>query len=404
MTGQRGQPLQKQILVDLSVLIAFALVLRVAWHWFAANRDWPDTSVYLSTGQSLLQTGLMTTDVYMPLYPLLLAGLGYNAILWPQLIASALTVACLYLLSRELFSSRQAAILAGIMGGVYPLLIFYANMRLTETFYIALTVFAFWLFYKGRFLGGSILLVLSILVRPSVDVIAPILVITFCSARREASLAIIGKRLAIYGAVYITFMAPWWWHNFIYYGSFVQLNLGAGPTFIVENNPLFDQFGLDFDALAPAWRQFDNISDPLARYHAMTGAAWDYIKSDPAHWLRRCVERFFRFWNPSPGSDSTLVNVVAVASTVPVILGALLQVARSGRQDLFRLAPILLLIAFLTALHSAVHGLPRYRLPLDPFLIVLAGAFYANLGCHVLSILRKNNGSSIRLPSGPPRL
>ena len=32
-----------------------------------------------------------------------------------------------------------------------------------------------------------------------------------------------------------------------------------------------------------------------------------------------------------------------------------------------------LALAYLTAVHTVTHGIPRYRLPLEPFLIVLAG-------------------------------
>ena len=390
--------------LDLAAVSFVALVARIVWHLVVPARDWPDTAVYLQTGHALLSSGFMSSTNYMPVYPLAISLTGHGGIIPVQLVVSAFSAALVQVITFDVFGSRQAALFSGLIAALYPPLIFYANMRLTETLYIALVLMAFASFYRGAFLVGSISLVVSILTRPSLDLLAPLLVVAFCVARRETGPSTIARRLALYGLVYVALMAPWWWHNWHLYHVFVRLDLAMGNLLIIENSDLFDRVGLDFEALAPAWERFYGISDPIARDRAMVDAALDYIRNNPVHWLWRCVDRFVRFWSFVPGSQSRMVNVVSIMTTLPVTALAILALVRlvhfpakwirspvenaapgkaedvsiraetaPGVRRLLPVLPILVLVAYLTAVHTVTHGIPRYRLPLEPFLIVLAG-------------------------------
>ncbi len=60
----------------------------------------------------------------------------------------------------------------------------------------------------------------------------------------------------------------------------------------------------------------------------MVDAALDYIRNNPVHWLWRCVDRFVRFWSFVPGSQSRMVNVVSITTTLPVTALAILALVR----------------------------------------------------------------------------
>jgi 4-amino-4-deoxy-L-arabinose transferase-like glycosyltransferase len=364
---------------DIVALVVFAFIARLVWHMVAGGADWPDTAVYVSAGRSLFATGSIDSVVMMPLYPILITVFGPDGILWLQIALSSLTVALIYALSLELFASRPAALVAGVIACFYPSLIFYANMRLTETSYIFLTLAGFLACYRGRFFLGSVALVLSVLIRPSMEIVLPLIVIAFSLARGEWELRTILRRVGVYAIVYLVLMSPWWWHNWLLYGAFVRLNLGDATVWILENNELFDRVGLDFTALAPAWEKFFSITDPIARHAAMKAEAFTYIKDRPLHWLWRCADRFMRFWNPVPGSNSLAINIISLASTVPVYLAAVAGFMMLGRRGLMRVLPALLFIGALTALHSLVHAVPRYRLPLEPFLMIVAAYAVAHV-------------------------
>jgi hypothetical protein len=114
-----------------------------------------------------------------------------------------------------------------------------------------------------------------------------------------------------------------------------------------------------------------------------------------------------------------MVNVVSVATTLPVTALAILALVRlvhfpakwirspvenavpektegvsvraeaaPGVRQLLPVLPILVLVAYLTAVHTVTHGIPRYRLPLEPFLIVLAGFGASTLATFVARAIR----------------
>ena len=357
-----------------------ALLVRLLWQAVVTPVDWPDTALYLADGDGLFAAGRAVSNRYMPLYPLVLHLFGTHWVLPLQAVLSALTVALVAWLGFRLFQSRTVALVAGVIAAGHPLLIFYANMRLTETLFLFLLTAALVAFYERRWRWGSVLLVLSILTRPAIDLIAPLLVLCFCVVHGESlSVSVISRRLGTYAVVYVALMSPWWLHNYQAYGQFVRLDLGDGIMLRLENNTLFDQVGLDFPALGPVIDEFDGLKHPVAINEARKHAAFDYVVSHPVHFLWRCLERLGRFWTPVPGSPTPAVNWLAAAVTLPVLLGAGAALAFGGRGVWRRCLPLLLLAVFLSAVHGVSHALPRYRLPLEALLIALAAGCYGPL-------------------------
>ena len=369
----------------VATLSVLALLIRLVWHGIASNRDWPDTASYLSTGNALLNTGLMNETKYMPVYPLLISTIGYDDVLWLQFLLSAASVGLIALLAQYVWQCKKAVVISGVLAAVYPLLIFYANMRLTETVFIFLILAGFVACYRGFFGVGSFCLVLSILTRPAIDLIAPLLIVLFSLARGEMQIGLIIRRLIIYGVIYIVLMAPWWLHNQRLYGEFVRLNLADGVMMMLESNKFIkperrNEKGIDWEGVEAAFNKVSSMQlDLVAQNRAMKELAWQYITEDPVRWGFDSLERFWRFWSPTPGSPLPIVNTIALFTTAPIFLAALLSIALMTRSTLVRLAPIFAFAIFLTAVHTVTHAYYRYRLPLDPFLIVLAGGSIAVL-------------------------
>lgn len=252
-------PLRWIFMIAFAVFGA-ALAVRLGWQMQGTPADWPDTAHYLASAASLFDSGRMSSERYMPLYPVLLHVAGPH-LLMVQAVLSALTAALAAVLAARLFASRLAGLLAGLLVVADPLLIFYANMRLTETLFTFLLLAALLALHLRVWLLGAVLLVLAILTRPALDYLAPLLMLAFLFSARE-SLALTGRRLALYALVYAVLMAPWWYHNYRAYGQFVRLDLGDGIVMQLENNELFDRFGLDFTALAPAYERFAELKGP----------------------------------------------------------------------------------------------------------------------------------------------
>jgi hypothetical protein len=336
-----------------------------------------DAVAYREVGKSLWATGQMNALYFMPLYPALVAVFGPG---WPQLLIdialSTVLVWLIYELTDAIFASKRAAILAGAVAAVYPYFIFYSIVGLTETLFMVLLLAAYLCWYRNAYIAASVFSVLGILTRPVLDPLAPLLLLYFAIAIRGLSFKAAAKYLAIYAGIYCVLMAPWWLHNYKAYQTFVRLNLGSGVALLSGNSPSNQTGGID-NNLEATMAPFGEIADPVARDKAMQRAALNYIKEDPGRFLIQAAKRFQRFWSPWPQTEEysrPLYKLISFCSFIPVLLLALVFVVLYGRTYFLRIAPLLLFIVYLNSLHLVFPASLRYRLPVEPFLIILAAA------------------------------
>jgi 4-amino-4-deoxy-L-arabinose transferase-like glycosyltransferase len=336
----------------------------------------PDAVAHRDAGTSLWATGQLGTPFHMPLYPALVGVLGPG---WRQLAIdislSTATIWLLYELTKLVFDQRTGLIAAGI-AALYPHFIFFSVAGLTETLFMALLVAAYVAWYRGLNVLAAVFAVLAILTRPILDVLAPILVLYFSLAIHKQPIAAAARNLVIYAGIYYGLMAPWWLHNYQAYGTFVRLNLGGGLALLSGNNPGNQTGGIDIN-LGAASARFQSITDPVERDRAMQQAAIEYIKSDPQRFMAQAVLKLARFRRPWPHTESYRSQIYVLAalfSFVPVTLLAAASLVLCSRVQLVHAVPLLLFIAYLTAAHTVFPGSIRYRLPLEPFLVVLAAA------------------------------
>jgi hypothetical protein len=113
-----------------------------------------------------------------------------------------------------------------------------------------------------------------------------------------------------------------------------------------------------------------------------------YMRAHPGLTLWRAVIKFGDFWALDrdfvagiqrglfqPPAWAAAVASVAITVAFPLFIGlAIVGVCLAPPSDWRSHVLIILLVLFVTALHSVVFGHPRYRLPLTPLLAVYAGA------------------------------
>jgi 4-amino-4-deoxy-L-arabinose transferase-like glycosyltransferase len=336
-----------------------------------------DVIAYREAGKSLWATGQLGSPFHMPLYPALVAVTGPG---WTQLLIDiGLSTAMIWLvydLANLIFANRRTALLASALTAVYPYFIFFSVVGLTETLFMTLIVAAYVCWYRNMHAAAAMFSVLAILTRPIFDPLAPILVLYFALAIQRLSIGAAIKKLIVYAAMYCLLMAPWWLHNYNAYGNFVRLNLGSGLALYSANNPLNQTGGID-TKLDVSTAAFGQISDPIARDKALRDAAVAYIKDNPERFLIKALLKFERFWYPWPHTEkynSFIYIIISLCSFVPVLVMALVFLILWGRPYVRRIAPLVLFGVYLTTIHMIFPGSLRYRLPLEPFLIVLAAA------------------------------
>lgn len=371
-------------------ILGLGLVLRVAVLVLLPDQGFPDAKAYVADGRALVETGLTQTHTYMPLYSLLAYGLGGGVGL--HLFDILLSVATVWLV-RELAlalashggkvppqTARLGANLAALAWAAWPHALFYSVSGLTETSFTFLLCLVFLLWYRERYAWGSLLAVASILIRPTAELAYPVLLATFILVVHQRSWGLLLRQGALLGLIYMVLMTPWWIHNHEKYGTFVRLNLGASLVLYSGANPantsgggVFADNGRSIDMdLSP----FAGITDPLERDRAMKQAAVEFIRDNPGRWIELAGKKFVRFWRLWPYAEQYTAPHIVAASLLSYGLALALAIGfliARGRPLWRPLAPMLLFTGYLTAVHMVTIGSIRYRFPLEPFIVVLAG-------------------------------
>jgi 4-amino-4-deoxy-L-arabinose transferase-like glycosyltransferase len=365
------------------VLLAFALRLLAAVA--VPDQELSDATAYRNAGQHFWSTWRLGAGQAMPLYPMLVGLVGPG---WGQLLTdialSTTAVWLLYVLTREVFADRAAAHLAALAAAIYPHFIFFSVVGLTETLFIMLTLGTFVAWYRGAFAVAAVLAVLSVLTRPSVDLLAPVLVLYFATVVHRLPWPAAIRKLLAYAVVYVVLMSPWWLHNYQAYGTFVRLNLGSGEVFYLGNNPL-NRSGGGTQPIDGNLTEFNAIGDLVERDAALWKAGLDYVRAEPGRFIEMAAVKFARLWRPWPYADgyrNPLYVAMSLLSFIPVLLLALLYIGRWGCGELARIGPIILFAGYLTAVHMITIASVRYRIPMEPFVIMFGAVAAARIARH----------------------
>jgi 4-amino-4-deoxy-L-arabinose transferase-like glycosyltransferase len=358
-------------------VLAIALVVRAAVLAVLPDQHFPDTQSYRTAAETFRHLHLLADNNIMPLYPLMIAmtgtGWGQN---FADLALSLATVWLVYAITFRVYRDEAVALMAALFCAVWPHFAFFTAVGLTETLFISLILASFLCLYDRRFVLASVFAVLSILTRPAIELLAPLLIVYFSLAIHRESLRLAARRLAVYGAVYVALMAPWWVYNYARYGEFVRLDLAGGIVLYTGNNPL-NKSGGGVSGHDVDLGVFPTITDPLQRDKALRHAAISYIASDPWHFVEMMPVKFARLWRPWPYAGeyhNAWFVVISVISAVPVFILALLGLALTLRAHFVQLLPPLAYLGYLTLVHVVTFGSVRYRVPMEPFVLIFAAA------------------------------
>lgn len=337
----------------------------------------PDVLSYRSAAADFVAGHAINNDLAMPGYPImvLLAGGGGFGQLLADIAFSVVGVWCVAHITREITGDTLASLLAALLWAAYPFSIFYAVAGLSETFFVALFLLGFLAYQQENFTLGSVAMVAAILTRPAIELLTPILILTFALVVHRLSLGRTLKHLGIFAALYVVLMTPWWWHNYEKYGRFVRLNLGSGMVLYSGNYAgNVDGGGVNFSIDIPGYK---DIIDPIERDRVLRNAAMRFIAENPGRFIELAGLKFMRIWRPWPYAaeySSAFLSIVSAASFLPLLLLSLVGAAWGARQYGRKLIPIGLFLGYTTAVHMVTIGSLRYRFPMEPFLVILASA------------------------------
>jgi len=246
------------------------------------------------------------------------------------------------------------------------------------------------------------------------------------------------KRIAISSALVLTVISPWLIRNYLVFERFVPIACNFGIRFWTGNNPyanggLYHESGVPITKLLPEvmspqeYEHFREIGE-IERNDIFMKRAFQFIRDNPLKFLRLRCRAFLYFlteqsyWmkpvrrpeipHPEgkyvPSAAADVAAPLAVDDeknvfrynprlkflTVCMVLAAFAGVFLSVKYW-SKATPVILLMFSYTATYTLVHGDigHRYRLPIEPFLLVFASFFIA-LVFHAPLNLRASSGKN----------
>lgn len=352
----------------------------------------PDQLEYLSIGQSLLDGhGFSFVDprfgqtIYAyraPGYPLFVAAgqAHLRLIRIAQAFLDTSSILAVYFLARR-WVDRWPALMAAGFVALNPFLIYFSGLILSETLFSAMLIWGMTLlgtrFNARWWIGGVVLLVLSIHVRPSATGLPLLLILAAIVMNRQAGQAYDWRRLVVVGslAVVITFLGlfPWAIRNKRVVNAWIWTTTNSGITLYdglhAHANGASDQA---FVRSMPELRSMDEVG----RSKYFSDLAMRFARENPGEALKLGLIKVGRTWTPIPlsaeyGTDRRLVAVAAIYM-VPLFSLVLLGLwwgSASQAAKVFLLVPAV----YFTVIHAMSVGSLRYRIPADLPMAVIAG-------------------------------
>jgi hypothetical protein len=402
----------------LVVVLLVALGLRLGWGLTrpagdAAINALPDQREYLSIASSLLHgEGLAFVDkrfddrvfaFRMPGYPIFLAACAASPRVARavQAVIDTFTVLAVYLLAAMLTPSSPAKVglVAAWIVALNPYLIYFSSLLLSESLATAMLVWAMYLIVRGggglaptwgqtlAWLGGCVILALSILVRPSAIGLAVAVPLAGTLVNRRGTPPYQNPDGSAVGAkgcwplpagasallLVAIVLTPWTLRNFRVLGRWIVLDTNSGFTLYDGYNP--DATGGSDQSFVDREPQLQVLGE-VNRSEYLSAKAWQFASERPAQCMRLAVAKLGRMWSPVPLSSEyarPAYQWIALLYSVPFDILIVLGVLRGGMS---RTAKFLLLTPalYFSIVHALTVGSLRYRMPAEPVLAVLAAS------------------------------
>jgi len=385
-------------------VFAGALLVRILFNVYLVGMDkpgfdrFPDGEEYDAIARSLAAgtgfgVGHATNTFRPPGYPFFLAaiyalgGPSYPAVKIIQSAIGALTCVVILLIGERLFS-RRVGVIAASIAAVYPFLVVYTGFLLSETVFVFLSsVFLYalarlrekcsvgWAAFAGLILG------LMNLTRP-MTLLLPVLLlfwawIEFGDKRR--AVAIVG----IIAGMMLLSMAPWVLRNYRVTNSFILVTGHNWERLYAGNNPAILR---DPEAIGGSI-QPERVEDYRSAYLSFMSHS---LRHEPLELLRLEGHKLKRFWSvfPKTSERDRIVSACSYGLLLPLFIVGMYLSLRSPQK------PWILFVWILNfcLMTLITHGSTRFRLPVEPAVILFASLTLERLW---LTFRREGAGSSL---------
>jgi len=314
-----------------------------------------------------------------PVFPLFLAGVyklsGYslsNARI-STCIIGALIVLWIYLVGKESFSNRNG-FYAATMAAVYPPLVYVSDKVLSESlFALLLLIGTYFLIltykrdhsYVFSVLSGFVF-GLSVLTRP-ITLILPVFLLpwVFLSFPLKRGMTLFLLFLITFTVVQV----PWVIRNYLAYNTLIVGTVKGGMDLWWSNNPKVlsheEKLGRQYRYFPDEYKEYSKIELNREAYKL----AFSFLKENLSQIPKLLIYKQKNFWNLMAGENIyfNLISLLSYGIILPFYIFTNLRIIfRPDERILFPL--IALFFIFVT---SVYYGTVRFRMPLEPFILIL---------------------------------
>lgn len=383
----------------LSIILFVALLLRIVFIlvFLKEKLYWDDEFAYDRLAIQLIEQRAYVneegarTAFRAPGYPIFLAlnyllfGRHFWTIRMVQAFVDCLTLILIFLIARQMFN-QKVAIIAGMLYAIYPLFIYTSSTFFPTTlsvFFLALFIFLLMqieqngttilLILLGMVAGLSVLTVPTFL--PSVLLAMFWLFFHLNQASRPTA-----RPISIIMLLMIVMLLPWIIRNYLVFNQPFLIATNSGYNFWMGNNPWATPTtgnSIAFpDSLA---RKLSQAKSEVEQEKIFYQDAFQYIKKNSGKFIALTFKKALNLWQfyPTPATGykmlPTLSKLMSIFSYGPVLLLAIFGLIISWREKKKYVLLFILLFLSFTISYAFFITKARFRLPLDPYLIILAG-------------------------------
>jgi len=393
------------------MLFLFAVLVRAAFVLSSSDLvkgDWMDSVRYervahnISQGRGFSEFYGKPTAFAPPLYPYFLAGInrvfGSNPMVVRlfQALFGGLVCLAVYRMARGLFGER-AGLLAMAACAVYPDLVVMTGYLYTETLFMAFTCWSFVRLLsalspsgtrRDAFWAGA-LFGLGILTR-HVLLFFPVFLLVLLAVFRRARPHF--RKALVFASVAYALVVPWLIRNAVVFHAFIPITTGGGGEFYAGS---YLPFGGKYH-YTETQRQISELTreakTEVEKDHILYTEGLNNIARHPFQYLGVVANKGFRFVfqvyenvpSGRPRTRNPWVWSGLALAYYPLLLLAGAAVW-TERAKWISLLPLYGVLVYSILLCFGVHVVPRYRIPLIPFVIVLASAAMDSLLTRITS-------------------
>ncbi len=381
-------------MVFLSFLIRLLLIL------LFPNIDAPDTESYVIPAWNLVIGKGYSDNLGNPYagreigYPLFLGcvflsfGKNLFAVKLFQVLIGSLTCIIIYLIARTLFSEK-IAFYSGLVSAIYPDLVAPTCFVLTEVWYIFLLSLSVFFLVKAVKTEKKILFAISgfffglCCLTRTISLPFPIFLFlgmfAVFSNKKKAAL-----NWTIFSLVVCLLLSPWVIRNFIIFNEFIpgKQSSDEHPFWIGTYIPWEGNY-LAYKEPFPYKDRIKGLSQK-EKNKMLTLEALQHIKENPLGVAWIWLKKIPKLWLGVPGSIKVLENYPLVVIALKAIWIIVLLLGLFGfiksKDKLKETMPLWILFIYLTITLMPIVCIPRYRIPIEPYVIIFTVVGFCEIG------------------------